>query len=82
MNDDGLPVLLRRYPSPSFNAALDAYAADLLAMAEAGYFPVATTWGWSVEGDSSVLLGGSSWRPGPGMLAVTFRRDVAPRVDR
>lgn len=44
-------------------------------MAEAGYFPVGQSWGWDIEGDSTVLLGGSSWRPGIGTLAVTFRRD-------
>ena len=75
MDNEPLPVLLRRYPSYSYESALDAYAADLGSMAENGYFPVATTWGWNAEGDATVLLGGSSWKPGVGTLAVTFRRD-------
>ncbi|HEY3163101.1 MAG TPA: hypothetical protein VGJ71_02010 [Candidatus Limnocylindrales bacterium] len=69
------PVVLRRYPALAFESALDAYEADLAGMAERGYFPTATTWGWDTETSYGVLLGGSSWKPGPGTLAVTFRRD-------
>ncbi len=76
MNHAPLPVLLRRYPARTYEAALDAYAADLLAMAEAGYYPVGQSWGWDVEGDATVIVGGSSWRPGLGTLAVTFRHDL------
>ena len=79
METEPLPVVLRRYPSYSYESALDAYTADLLPMAEAGYFPVGQSWGWNAEGDATVLLGGSSWRPGLGTLAVTFRRDPDPR---
>ena len=75
MESQPLPVLLRRYPAFSYDAALDAYASDLLPMAGAGYFPVGQSWGWDVEGDATVLLGGSSWKPGMGTLAVTYRRD-------
>jgi hypothetical protein len=83
MSDEALPVVLRRYESPSYRTALDAYAADLLVMARGGYFPVATTWGWDSEGATAEwLLGGSSWKPGPGTLAVTYRRDGASAGDR
>ena len=78
MNDEPLPVLLRRYEAHSYRVALDAYAADLPVMAAGRYFPVATTWGWDTEGSGAEwFLGGSSWKPGPGTLAVTYRRDVA-----
>ena len=79
MNDEQLPVLLRRYEASHYGTALDAYAADLLPMAEGGYFPVATTWGWDTQGSAGEwFLGGSSWKSGPGTLAVTYRRDVTP----
>jgi hypothetical protein len=78
MESQPLPVLLRRYPASSYDSALDSYASDLLAMAEAGYFPVGQSWGWDVEGDSALLVGGSSWKPGMGTLAVTYRRDPSP----
>lgn len=77
MNDEPLPVLLRRYEAFSYASALDAYATDLRPMADGGYFPVAMCWGWDTEGTAAVLIGGSSWKPGPGTLAVTFRRDAA-----
>jgi hypothetical protein len=81
MDNEPRPVLLRRYPSHSYDSALEAYSADLLPMAESGYFPVATTWGWDAAGAGAEwFLGGSSWKPGPGTLAVTYRREPdAPR---
>ncbi len=71
-------LLLRRYEARSFGDALDLYEADMAGMTQAGYVPVATTWGWETEGSAGWLVGGSSWRPGPGTLAVTWRRDPRP----
>jgi hypothetical protein len=71
-------AVLRRYAAMSFKAALDLYEADLEGMAEAGWYPVATAWGWDTESSAGWLVGGSSWKPGPGTLAVTFRTDPGP----
>ena len=68
-------LTLRRYVSSSFEEALAAYEADLAPMAEAGFVPIAQVWGWGTERSPGWLVGGSSWRPGPGTLAVTFRRE-------
>jgi hypothetical protein len=73
----GPDVLLRRYSGPSFDAALDLYEADMASMAEAGWLPVATVWGWDAEGSAGWLVSGSHWKPGPGTLAVTYRRAQA-----
>jgi hypothetical protein len=71
-----LPDLtLRRSVSSSFEEALAAYEADLAQMAGAGFVPIAQVWGWDTERSPGWLVGGSSWRPGPGTLAVTFRRE-------
>jgi len=68
-------VALRRYPADNFAEALTAYEADLPALASAGWYPVAQAWGWDSVGSAGFLFGGSSWKPGPGTLAVTYRRD-------
>jgi hypothetical protein len=68
-------VLLRRYPGFTYDSALDAYEADLLGMARAGYFPVGQSWGWDPETSIGFVVGGSSWKPGMGTLAVTYRRE-------
>ena len=70
-------VALRRYTADSFDEALTAYEADLPGLAMAGWYPVAQVWGWDSVGSAGVLFGGSSWKPGPGTLAVTYRRDEA-----
>ena len=69
------PFLLRRYTGASYASALDLYEADLEGMAARGYAPVAQSWGWDAEGSAGWLVSGSHWKPGPGILAVTFRRD-------
>ena len=76
--------VLRRYTGASYAAALDLYEADLEGMAGRGYVPVAQSWGWDAQGSAGWLVSGSSWKPGPGILAVTFRRDPvqAPTVER
>lgn len=68
-------MLLRRYTGLTYKSALDTYEADLRPMADAGYFPVAQSWGWDTTNSPGWLVGGSSWKPGPGTLAVTYRRD-------
>jgi len=79
VDNEPLPVLLRRYPSFTDDGALDAYAADMISMAEAGSFPVGQSRGWDPEGSAAVLVGGSSWKPGMGTLAVTYRLDPEQR---
>ena len=69
--------MLRRYQGSTFEAALLAYEADLDGQAQAGWFPVAQSWGWDAVGSAGWLISGSSWKPGPGTLAVTYRRDAA-----
>jgi hypothetical protein len=71
-------VVLRRYGSDSYAETLDAYEADLASMADAGWFPVAQSWGWDAVGSAGWLVSGSHWKPGDGILAVTYRRD--PRI--
>jgi hypothetical protein len=66
-------VRLRRYAAESYDSALDAFEADLERLAEAGWFPIAQCWGWDSESSAAWLVGGSSWKPGPGTLAVTYR---------
>jgi hypothetical protein len=73
-------VLLRRYSGPSVESALSTYGRDLRLTAEAGSFPVALTWGWDSTDSAGFLIGASSWKPGPGTLAVTDRpEDPAPQ---
>ncbi len=69
------PVVLRRYAAPSYDEALTEYEVDLPRMAGAGWYPVAQSWGWDTVGSAGFLFGGSSWKPGPGTLAVTYRRE-------
>ena len=68
-------MILRRYPGSTFESALSAYEQDLPLMADAGYFPTAQVWGWDAATSAGWLISGSSWKPGPGTLAVTYRRD-------
>ena len=65
---DRRDVVVRRY-------AARTYEEDLDSMADAGWYPVATVWGWDSVGSAGVLFGGSSWKPGDGTLAVTYRPD-------
>ena len=74
----GRQFILRRYTGASYASALDLYEADLEAMAAQGYVPVAQSWGWDAEGSAGWLVSGSHWKPGPGMLAVTYRKDPKP----
>jgi hypothetical protein len=57
-------VILRRYTGPSDESALSMY--------------VAQGGGWDATSSPGFLVGGSSWKPGPGTLAVTYRRDDRP----
>jgi hypothetical protein len=66
-------VVVRRYVADSHELALEAYESDLPDMAGAGWFPVAQSWGWDTTSSAGWLVGGSSWKPGPGTLAVTYR---------
>jgi hypothetical protein len=66
-------VVMRRYTAMGYESALRAYEADLGGMAESGYFPVGQSWGWDAETSTGFLVGGSSWKPGIGTLAVTYR---------
>ena len=66
-------VLLRRYAAGTYEGALDIYEADLPGMSEAGWFPVGQVWGWGAVGSAGWLVSGSSWKPGDGTLAVTYR---------
>jgi hypothetical protein len=75
MDSKGPVVLLRRYAGMSYESALNSYEEDLRLMADAGYFPVAQSWGWDTTSSPGWLVGGSSWKPGPGTLAVTYRLD-------
>ena len=75
MDADRADVTLRRYVAMSFEEALADYERDLPEMADAGYFPVAQAWGWDTTMSAGWLVGGSSWKPGPGTLAVTYRRE-------
>jgi hypothetical protein len=70
-------VMLRRYPAGTFDSALEIYEADLPGMAQAGWFPVGQVWGWDTVASAGWLVSGSSWKPGDGTLAVTYRRDTA-----
>ena len=67
-------VVVRRYPGVTFEGALTLYEADLASMADAGWFPIAQVWGWDAVGSYGFLVSGSHWRPGDGILAVTYRR--------
>jgi hypothetical protein len=73
-------VVLRRYIADSYDEALTAYETDLLSMAAADWFPVAQSWGWDAVGSIGFLVSGSSWKPGPGILAVTYRREPAAKT--
>ena len=73
MDSDRPALILRRYTAVTYESALHAYEADLRGMAESGYFPVAQSWGWDAQSSSGWVVGGSSWKPGIGTLAVTFR---------
>lgn len=75
MDTSNQGVVLRRYFADSYAEALTAYEADLLSMASADWYPVAQSWGWDAVGSIGFLVSGSSWKPGPGILAVTYRRD-------
>jgi hypothetical protein len=68
-------VTLRRYVGMTYESALDDYERDLSRMAESGWYPVAQSLGWDTTTSSGWLVGGSSWKPGPGTLAVTYRRE-------
>jgi hypothetical protein len=68
-------VILRRYPAVTYESALDLYEADLPGMAEAGWVPVGQVWGWDPVGSAGWMISGSSWKPGEGTLAVTYRRE-------
>ena len=72
-------VVLRRYEADSYAAALDIFEADLPGMADAGWFPIGQVWGWDSVGSAGWLISGSSWKPGPGTLAVTYRREHGGR---
>jgi len=75
MTSDSPAVLLRRYTGYTYDSALDSYEADLPGMARDGYFPVGQSWGWDPETSIGFVVGGSSWKPGMGTLAVTYRRE-------
>jgi hypothetical protein len=64
---------MRRYTAMGYESALRADAADLRGMAESDCFPVRQSWGWDAETSTGFLVGGSSWKPGIGTLAVTDR---------
>ena len=72
---NGRDVVVRRYAARTYEEALAFYEEDLDSMADAGWYPVATVWGWDSVGSAGVLFGGSSWKPGDGTLAVTYRPD-------
>ena len=74
----GSRFVVRRYQAKSYESALDLYEADLEAMADRGYAPVAQSWGWDAVSSAGWLISGSSWKPGPGTLAVTFSRVLSP----
>ena len=78
MESEATEVVLRRYSAESFELALLAYQADLQSMAAAGWFPIAQVWGWDSTMSAGWLVGGSSWKPGPGTLAVTYRGKGLP----
>ena len=80
MEQDDRLVMLRRYQGSTYESALLAYEADLDGLARTGWFPVAQSWGWDATGSAGWLISGSSWKPGPGTLAVTYRRDERPRA--
>ena len=71
----GSQVIVRRYQAGTFEHALEIYEADLLGMADAGWFPIGQVWGWDAVGSAGWLVSGSSWKPGDGTLAVTYRRE-------
>jgi hypothetical protein len=68
-------VTLRRYVGMTYESALNDYERDLAIKAESGWYSVAQSWGWDTMTSSGWLVGGSSWKPGPGTLAVTYRRE-------
>ena len=68
-------LTIRYYPGPSFAEALQTYEADLAEAAASGWYPVATVWGWDPKFSAGVIVGGSHWTPGDGVLAVTYRRE-------
>jgi hypothetical protein len=65
--------ILSRYQGVTYESAWGIYEADLPAMAESGYFPVGQCWGWNPDTSLGFVVGGSSWKPGIGTLAVTYR---------
>jgi hypothetical protein len=69
--------LVRRYTADSFEEALNAYEANLSDLADLGYWPVSQVWGWDTTSSVGWILGGSSWKPGRGTLAVTYWRTGA-----
>ena len=69
--------IVRRYTGSSYRGALDQYESDLPGMAAQGYVPVSQSWGWDPVSSAGWLVSGSHWKPGPGILAVTFRRDAS-----
>jgi hypothetical protein len=74
-------VILRRYSANSYEDALDSFESELQSLAVQGWFPTAQSWGWDAVTSVGFIFGGSSWRPGRGTLAVTYRRDESPTVD-
>ena len=66
--------LVRRYTGDSFDQAIAAYEAALPDLATLGYRPVSQVWGWDSTLSAGWLFGGSSWKPGPGTLVVTYWR--------
>jgi hypothetical protein len=79
VTSDSPSIVVRRYEASSYPEALDLYEDDLRSMGDAGWFPVSQSWGWDATGSAGFLLGGSSWKPGPGILAVTYRYE--PRTN-
>ena len=73
--DADADVILRRYSGATYEAALRLYEDDLAGMARAGLFPVGQSWGWDAVSSAGWLISGSSWKPGQGTLAVTYRRE-------
>jgi hypothetical protein len=66
-----------RYEADSFEGALDTYEADLPSYVARGYQPATQVWGWDTKSTADWLVGGSSWKPGRGTLAVTYQRTEA-----
>jgi hypothetical protein len=73
-------VTVRRYPGARFEHALDLYENDLASMADAGWYPISQVWGWDAVESLGFLVSGSHWKPGDGILAVTYRRSGADQA--